>query len=162
MLRDVALLRVLVGDWTLFSLNTFPCCLYNSVALCNVSTSQSREAGLLSSLSLSSIRHLWIKESLKPTSSKCSRKIPSGSNPFSLSSYVRFNFLKWTTNLSILLTFLHKKSPTLQGRGMNCFFFLVMEKMKRVVVLPCYFCKKHLVHDVAWKESRIFLGAKDH
>jgi hypothetical protein len=42
------------------------------------------------------------------------------------------------------------------------FFFLVMEKMKPMVVLPCYFCNKHLVHDVAWKEGRILLRAKDH
>jgi hypothetical protein len=53
MLRDVVLLRVLAGDWTLFSPDTFPCCLYNSVALCNVSTSQSPEEGVLLSLSLS-------------------------------------------------------------------------------------------------------------
>ena len=48
------------------------------------------------------------------------------------------------------------------GQRNELFFFLVMEKMQPVVVLPCYLCNKHLVCDVAWKETRIFLGAKDH
>jgi hypothetical protein len=112
MLHDVILLGVLAGDWALFSLDTFHCCLYNSVAFCNVCASHSSEEGLLSSLSLSSVRCLRIKEMLKPIASKCSRKIPSGSNPFILSAYVRFNFLKCPTNSSILLTFLETQSPT--------------------------------------------------
>jgi hypothetical protein len=45
---------------------------------------------------------------------------------------------------------------------MNYFFFLVMEKMQLVDVLPCYFYNKHLVCDVAWKEKKSFLRAKDH
>jgi hypothetical protein len=97
MLHDVVLLGVLAGDWVLFSLDTFPCCLYNSVALCNISVLQSTEEGLLSTLFLSWVRCVWIKEVLKPTPSKCTRKMPLGSNPFSLSTYVRFNFLKWAT-----------------------------------------------------------------
>jgi hypothetical protein len=48
------------------------------------------------------------------------------------------------------------------GQRNELFFFLVMEKMQPVVVLPFYFCKKHLVHDVAWMEGRIFLRAKYH
>jgi hypothetical protein len=116
MIHDVILLGVLAGDWVLFSLVTFPCCMYNLVSLCNVSASQSPEEELLSSLSLSLVRCLWIKEFLKPTTSKCSQKIPLGSNPFSLSAYVRFNFLKWSTNSSILLTFLRTKSSTFQGK----------------------------------------------
>jgi hypothetical protein len=48
------------------------------------------------------------------------------------------------------------------GQRNELFFFLVMEKMQPVVVLPCYFCNKHLVHDVEWKEGMIFLRAKDH
>jgi hypothetical protein len=83
MLHDVVILGVLAGDWALLSPDTFPYYLYNSVAFCNVSTSQSPEAELLSSLSLYSTRCLWIKELLKPTASKCSRKIPLGSNPLS-------------------------------------------------------------------------------
>jgi hypothetical protein len=128
MLCDVILLGVMDRDWALFSLDTFPCCLYNSVALCNVSPSQFPEAGLLFSLSLSLARCLLIKELLKPTSSKCSQKIPLGLNHFILSAYVRFNFLKWTAILSILLTFLQTRSPTFQGRGMNFLFFLSWKK----------------------------------
>jgi hypothetical protein len=161
-LHGVVLLGVLAGGWVLFSQDTLPCCLYNSVALCNVFASQWAEAGLLSTLSLSWVRCLWIKEVLKKTPSKCSPKMSLGSNPFSLSSYVRFNFLKWTTNSSIFLMFLHTKSPTFDNRGMKLFFFLVMEKMQPVVVFPFYFCNKHFVCDVAWKEGRIFLRAKDH
>ena len=52
--------------------------------------------------------------------------------------------------------------PDFPRQGNELFFFLVMEKMQLVVVLPCYFYKKHLVRDVAWKESRIFLRAKYH
>jgi hypothetical protein len=48
------------------------------------------------------------------------------------------------------------------GQRNELFFFLVMEKMQPMVVLPYYFYNKHLVHDVAWKENKIFLGAKDH
>jgi hypothetical protein len=52
--------------------------------------------------------------------------------------------------------------PDFPGQRNELFFSLVMEKMQPMVVLPCYFCNKHLVCDVAWKERRIFLGAKDH
>jgi hypothetical protein len=128
MLHDVMLLGVLVGDWTLFSPKPFPCCLYNSVVLCNVSTSPSSGVGVLSSLSLSSFRRVWIKEMLKPTASKCSRKIPLGLNPLSLSTYLRFKLLKWPANSSILLMFLNTKSPTFQGRGMNFFFLFSWKK----------------------------------
>jgi hypothetical protein len=41
-LSDVVLLGVLVGDWTLFSPNRFPCCLYNSVVPCYVKFSCNR------------------------------------------------------------------------------------------------------------------------
>lgn len=122
MLWDVVLLGVLVGDWTLFSPRPFPCCLYNSMGLYNVSMSPFWGVGVFSSLSLSSFRRVWIKELLKPTTNKCSRKIPLGSNPLFLSAYLRFKLLKWLVNSSILLTFLNTKSPTFQGRGMNCFF----------------------------------------
>jgi hypothetical protein len=47
MLRDVVLLAVVVGDWTLFSPGPFPCYLYNSVVLCNVSRSPASGAGVL-------------------------------------------------------------------------------------------------------------------
>ena len=47
------------------------------------------------------------------------------------------------------------------GQRNELFFSLVMEKMQLVVVLPCYFCNKHFVHNVTWKESKIFLGAKN-
>jgi hypothetical protein len=56
---------------------------------------------------------------------------------------------------------IHKVSD-FPGKRNDLFFFLVMEKMQPVVVLPCYFCNKHLVHDVAWKEGKIFLRDKDH
>jgi hypothetical protein len=55
----------------------------------------------------------------------------------------------------------HKVSD-FPGKRNELFFFLVMEKMQPVVVLPCYFCNKHLVRDVAWKEVMILLKAKDH
>jgi hypothetical protein len=55
----------------------------------------------------------------------------------------------------------HKVSD-FPGQRNELFFFLVMEKIQPVVVLPCYFYNKHLVHDVAWKEGRIFLRSKDH
>jgi hypothetical protein len=48
------------------------------------------------------------------------------------------------------------------GQRNELFFFLIMEKVKPVVVFPCYFYNKHLVHDVAWKKRRIFLRSKDH
>jgi hypothetical protein len=128
MLCDVVLLGVLAGDWVLLSPDNFPCCLYNSMVLCNLSASQSTEEGLLSTLFLSWVRCVWIKEVLKPTPSKCSRKMPLGLNPFILSAYVRFDFLKWEENSSILLMFLHTKSLTFQGRGVNYFFFLSWKK----------------------------------
>jgi hypothetical protein len=52
--------------------------------------------------------------------------------------------------------------PDFPGKRKELFFSLVMEKMHPVVVIPFYLCNKHLVHDVAWKERRIFLGAKDY
>jgi hypothetical protein len=55
----------------------------------------------------------------------------------------------------------HKVSD-FPGQRNELFFFLVMEKMQPVVVLPCYLCNKHLVRDVAWKENMIFLRDKDH
>ena len=55
----------------------------------------------------------------------------------------------------------HKVSD-FPGQRNEMFFFLIMEKMQLVVVLPCYFCKKHFVIDVALKEARIFLRPKDH
>ena len=55
----------------------------------------------------------------------------------------------------------HKVSD-FPGQRNELFFFLVMEKMQPVVVLPCYFCNKHLVHDMAWKEGMILLRSKDH
>jgi hypothetical protein len=160
MLGDVVLLGVLVGDWPLFSPDPFPCCLYNSVALCNVSTLQSLEAKVLSSLSLSSVRRLWIKELLKPTDSKCSRKIPLGLNPFSLSTYFRFKFLKWPMNSSILLMFLHTKSPTFQGRGMNYFFLLSWKKCNQW--LYCLAISVTKILSVMWhgRKARFYLEPK--
>jgi hypothetical protein len=117
MLHDVVILGVSDEDWTLFSPEPFPCFLYNSVALCNVSMSQSSEARVLSSLSLSSIRRLWIKELLKPTDSKCSRKIPLGSNPFSLSTYFRFKFLKWVSFFFFFAIFYLTHSTTPRDTG---------------------------------------------
>jgi hypothetical protein len=128
MLCDVILLGVLVGDWTLFSPEPIPSCLYNSISIFNVSTSPSSGEEVFSSMSLSSVRHVCIKELLKPTVSKCSQKILLGSNPLILSIYFRFKFLKWPVNLSILLTFMNTKSPTFHGRGMNCFFLLPWKK----------------------------------
>ena len=48
------------------------------------------------------------------------------------------------------------------GQRNELFFFLIMEKMQPMVVFPCYFCKTHIVRDVAWKEGNILLRAKDH
>ena len=42
------------------------------------------------------------------------------------------------------------------------FVFLPLEQMELVVVLTCYFCNEHSVHNVTWKESRFFHGAKNY
>jgi hypothetical protein len=44
---------------------------------------------------------------------------------------------------------------------MNCFFLLLLQHMQLVIVLSCYFCNKHSVRNVTWKESRFFRGAKN-
>ena len=77
-----------------------------------------------------------------------------------ISSYLRLEMLECVVNSSILLTFFNTNSPTFQGRGMNC-FFLRLQQMEPIAVLPCYFCNKHFVCNVTWKESRFFRGAKN-
>jgi hypothetical protein len=52
--------------------------------------------------------------------------------------------------------------PDFPRKRNELLFSLVMEKMQLVVLFPCYFCNKHLVCNVTWKERRIFLGAKNH
>jgi len=128
LLWDVVVFGVTVGDWELFSLEPFPFCLYDSLVFSIVSRSPTSRAGVLETLSSSSFRITLTKELLKPTTSRCYTKISLGSNPFTLSTYLRFRLWKWPTNSSILFIFLNMKSPTFQGRGMNCFFLFSWKK----------------------------------
>ena len=67
-----------------------------------------------------------------------------------------------TYEFVILVDVFECKVPDFPRQRNELFFSLAMEKIQLVVVLPCYLCNKHLVRDVTWKESRIFLGAKNH
>jgi hypothetical protein len=122
LLRCVALLGVIVGDWALFSLGLFPLYLYNSLVLSTISTSPVVWVGLPRLLSSYYPRTVWIKELIKPTVNMCSTNIPLGSTPLIFSVYLRFKLLKWLANSSSLFIFLNTKSPTFEGNGINCFF----------------------------------------
>ena len=61
-----------------------------------------------------------------------------------------------------LIDVLEHEVPDFPRQRNELLFSLSMEKMQLVVVFPCYLCNKHLVRDVAWKESRILLGTEDH